>query len=133
MKLRIRTDGACSGNPGQMGIGIVIFKDGHIIKRISRAAGFGTNNRAEYLAIIQALREALKLGADSVEIVSDSELAIRQINGLYKVKSEDIMRLKQKVEALSKMFRSARFEWAGRSSNSDADGLAKIAIKNSEC
>ncbi|MCX6710777.1 MAG: ribonuclease HI family protein [Candidatus Woesearchaeota archaeon] len=127
--LEIATDGACSGNPGQMGLGVVISEKGKIIKRISRPAGFGTNNRAEYLAIILALKGALALGADSVKITSDSQLVVMQMNGKYKVKSDELRKLKEEACSLAKKFRKAEFRWAGREKNFGADALAKAASR----
>ena len=127
MILEISTDGACSGNPGQMGLGVVISENGRVVRRISKPAGFGTNNRAEYLAIILALKEALKLGADSVKITSDSQLVIMQITGKYRIKSDELRKLRESVDSLVKRFKTVRFGWAGREKNFVADALAKAA------
>ncbi|PIU30026.1 ribonuclease H [Candidatus Woesearchaeota archaeon CG07_land_8_20_14_0_80_44_23] len=125
--LEIATDGACSGNPGQMGLGVVISENGRVVRRISKPAGFGTNNRAEYLAIILALKEALKLGADSVKITSDSQLVIMQITGKYRIKSDELRKLKEEADSLAKKFREVKFRWVGREENFMADALAKAA------
>jgi ribonuclease HI len=127
MMLEISTDGACSGNPGKRGIGVVISENGKIIKRVSEPAGFGTNNEAEYLAVIRALEEAHLLHADSVKITSDSQLIIMQLQGRYKVKSEGLKKLKSKADSLIKKFKSVEFVWAGREGNFSADALAKAA------
>jgi ribonuclease HI len=125
MKIEITADGACSNNPGMMGLGIVIADGSRIVKRISESAGFGTNNRAEYLAVIRALEEAKKMRADEIKLTSDSQLVIKQITGKYKIKSQELLKLKQKVDVLLKSFKSVKFIWAGREGTSSADALAK--------
>jgi len=87
-KAVLYTDGASRGNPGPAAIGAVI-KDGQgrVLARISKRIGRTTNNQAEYRAVIAALEEAVRLGAAGVEIKSDSELVVRQINGRYRVKN----------------------------------------------
>ena len=72
MKLEIFTDGGCSGNPGPAAIGVVIKKGDKTLKTISRAIGQGTNNIAEYTALIVGLQEALILKADEVNVKADS-------------------------------------------------------------
>mgnify|MGYP003395769463 CR=1 FL=1 len=72
--LEIFTDAARSGNPGPAGIGVVIFKDGQVIKRISKYIGLATNNLAEYTALVYALQEALVLKASEIKVSTDSEL-----------------------------------------------------------
>ncbi len=129
MKLKIYADGACSGNPGIMGIGIVIISEGSVLKSVSEKKGFGTNNRAEYLAIIRALEEAHRLKADDTVIFSDSQLIVSQLNKKYNIKSSELRNLAEKVYALSKNFKSIKFEWTSRAKNSDADTLAKEATK----
>ena len=127
MMLEINTDGACSGNPGKRGIGVVIAENGKVIRRISEPAGFGTNNEAEYLAVIRALEEAYLLHADSLNIISDSQLIVMQLKGKYKIKSEGLKKLKLKADSLIKKFKAVEFIWAEREGNFSADALAKAA------
>ena len=127
MMLEINTDGACSGNPGKRGIGVVVSENGKVIRRISEPAGFGTNNEAEYIAVIRALEEACLLHADSVKITSDSQLIVMQLRGKYKVKSAGLKKLKAKADFLIKKFKSVEFVWAEREGNFSADALAKTA------
>ena len=83
--LEIYIDGASKGNPGHSGVGIVILREGRVIKNISGYIGKVTNNVAEYTALIYALEEALKLEAKSLKINTDSQLLARQLNKIYKV------------------------------------------------
>ena len=82
----INTDGACSGNPRKMGIGAVIKENGKILCEVSESIGHGTNNIAEYTAVVRAIEEAKKLGVKKAEVRSDSLLIIKQLRGEYKVK-----------------------------------------------
>lgn len=122
-------DGACFGNPGPMGIGVVITRNKEKLLELSEYIGNGTNNIAEYTAVVRALEEIEKLGEKEVTIRSDSQLIIRQLNGEYKVKEPHLLELKKKVD----MFRSKmkiKFEHVPREENSNADELSKQAIEN---
>lgn len=123
----INTDGACSGNPGKMGVGAVIIKDGKVISEISEAIGEGTNNIAEYTAVIRALEEAKKIGVDEATIRSDSLLLISQLRGEYKVKAPHLRELRRKILKISEGM-TLHFEHVPREENSYADNLSKKAI-----
>jgi ribonuclease HI len=92
MKLTIYTDGGARGNPGPAGIGVQILdEEGKTLQEISEYIGETTNNQAEYTAVIRALEECKKLFGQalkeaSIEVRMDSELVVRQLSGLYKVK-----------------------------------------------
>src|ERR1700741_4384874 len=94
MKLTIYTDGGARGNPGPAGIGVQILdEDGKTLKELSEYIGETTNNQAEYTAVVRALEECKKLFGEklseaSIEVRMDSELVVRQLSGLYKVKEE---------------------------------------------
>ena len=91
MKLTIRTDGGARGNPGPAGIGVVIEDEkGNVLEEHAKYLGVTTNNQAEYKAAILGLDRAIALGATSVEIVADSELLVKQANGEYRVKNQDL-------------------------------------------
>lgn len=129
MKLDIFTDGACSGNPGPAGVGVLISSEGKVVKEISKYIGEGTNNIAEYSALICALIEAQALKADEVNIKSDSELMVKQVNGLYKVKHENIIPLFEQVKQLSNGFKVFKLTHIPRELNAVADRLSTQAIK----
>ena len=127
--LEIFTDGACSGNPGPAGIGVVIFQNGQVIKRISKFIGEATNNLAEYTALIYALQEALVLKASEIKVSTDSELLYHQITGRYKIKNEKLKNLFDQVQHLSRGFKRIDFERVPREENQEADRLATQAVK----
>lgn len=127
-KVNIAIDGACKGNPGPAGIGVVITDEsGATLKEIGEYIGDATNNIAEYTALIRSLREAIDLGSDSVDIQSDSELMVRQINGAYRVRSEVLIPLYNEAKSLIDRFDSFTITYVPRSSNKHADMLASSA------
>ena len=126
--LTIFTDGASFGNPGPMGIGVVIYKDNLRIEELSEYIGEGTNNVAEYTAVIRALETAHHIGDMKVHIKSDSELVIRQLNGDYKVKDLKLKPLKRKIEHLCKGL-DVTSEHIPREKNAEADQLSKEAAE----
>ncbi len=131
---RVRTDGASRGNPGHAGIGVVIERlpDGATVEEIVAYLGQATNNTAEYRALIIGLSRALELGAAAVEVVSDSELMVRQIEGRYRVKHPDLRPLYEEVMRLRRRFTSGfRIEHTLREGNRRADELANLAIDRS--
>ncbi len=132
IKLEIYSDGACSGNPGPAGIGVVIKKDGEVLKEISRYIGEATNNIAEYMAIIYAAQEALILKADEVALFTDSELAYNQIIGQYRVKDIKIKVLFDQVQHLASGFKNFVVTYVPREQNANADKLARKAIKTEQ-
>ena len=127
--LEIFTDGACSGNPGPAGIGVVISQNGQVIKRISKFIGEATNNFAEYTALIYALQEALVLKASEIKVSTDSELLYHQIKGRYKIKNEKLKNLFDQVQHLSQGFKRIDFERIPREKNQEADRLATQAVR----
>lgn len=127
--LELFIDGACLGNPGHSGIGVVIKKDGLIIKNLSVYIGEATNNIAEYSALIFGLQEAILLKAKTLKINSDSELLCRQINKQYKVKSTNIIGLYNQALHLISGFTEVEINHVPREQNSDADRLASQAAK----
>ncbi len=129
IKLHIHTDGAARGNPGPAAIGVTIKDDnGTLIDTISRRIGKATNNQAEYRAIIAGLEKACKLGAKQVEIRSDSELAVKQINGHYRVKNSALRELYQKVVKLTGSLESFSIKHVRRAKSAEADSLANQAL-----
>jgi ribonuclease HI len=126
--LVIFTDGASAGNPGPMGIGVAIYRDGFRVEELSEYLGKGTNNIAEYTAIIRALEAAHQMGERQVHLKSDSQLAIRQISGQYKVKDPKLRPLKKRISELMRGL-EITFEHIPREKNLEADKLSKDAIK----
>ena len=131
-KIDIFTDGACSGNPGTAGIGVVIKHNHSVIWEFSQAIGKATNNIAEYAAVIYGLQQALIFQAEDVTLHTDSELLAKQMQGLYRVKDPNIKFLFAMVQHLRTGFSTLRIERLSRAGNQAADRLAKQAIKTEQ-
>ena len=131
MRLQIYADGACWGNPGPAAIGAVI-KDEQQRKlaEISQYIGNGTNNQAEYKAVIAGLKSAMKFNADELVLYLDSELIVRQLAGEYKVKNILLRPLYTEVVALLKKFKNISISHVGHSGNEEAHALAKAALRD---
>jgi ribonuclease HI len=130
--LEIYIDGACSGNPGEAAIGVVINRHSKKIKELSKAIGVATNNIAEYSALIYALQEALILKATQLKINTDSELLYNQVTGRYKVKNEHLKSLFEQVQHLAEGFQRIEIRHVLRKQNRDADKLASDALKRKQ-
>ena len=129
MRLIINTDGGARGNPGPAGAGVVIYDEqNRIIGRHKKYVGEQTNNYAEYQALILALIEAAKLGAESLKVNMDSELIVRQMQGRYKIKEPTLKVLAQEVFKLMQKFKNVEFNHVFRESNKEADKLVNQAI-----
>ncbi len=127
MKLTANIDGASFGNPGASGLGVVLKdSEGKVLVEHFEHLGHGTNNRAEYMALLRSIELAEKLGGDELEVLSDSQLVVSQMNGVYKVKNGDIKALVLKVrERLARSGLKFRIVHVRREFNKEADKLAK--------
>ena len=122
-------DGASRGNPGIAAIGIHITdQTGTVIKTHNEYIGITTNNVAEYTAAIKALEIIKKLGFNSVELYSDSELLVKQLKGEYKVKHETLIPLHTQIKFLIKNLASFKITHVFRENNKEADKLANVAL-----
>lgn len=110
--MKIFVDGSCKGNPGEMLIG-VLLDDVLQVENI----GYGTNNIAEYEAVVKALRIARDRGIMDVEIMSDSKLVVNQLSGAWRVNDTVLRQLIMKVNALRPFFGSCVFTWIPRAKN----------------
>lgn len=127
--LVIYADGGARGNPGPAGLGVVIKdKRGKIISEISQFIGQTTNNQAEYEAVIEALRQAKKLKATSLEIFLDSSLLTGQLSGNFRVKNQGLKELFREAQDLSSQFSRVVFKYIPRRENKQADKLVNKAI-----
>jgi ribonuclease HI len=127
--LRLHVDGASRGNPGEAGFGVhVTGDDGSEVASLYGYLGKATNNVAEYQALLHGLRFALARGATSVEVFSDSELLVRQIDGRYKVKNPGLQPLHREAKGLLARFERARVAHVPRERNREADALANQAV-----
>jgi len=120
-------DGACSGNPGKSGIGVFITLAGKEY-RLSEYIGIATNNIAEYSALIKGLEKARSLKIRKLKIFLDSELLVRQINGVYKVRNANLIPMFEKARDLLKEFDSCTITHVRREFNKEADHLATTAV-----
>jgi ribonuclease HI len=125
----LMVDGASRGNPGEAGCGAVLFNpEGESVRELSRYLGKTTNNVAEYAGLLMGLEEALKLVIKRLRVESDSELLVRQLNGVYKVKEPRLIELNQKARELLRRFESYRIIHVRREQNRIADKLANQGI-----
>lgn len=122
-------DGAARGNPGEAGCGAVICDDsGAVVQELSRYLGKTTNNVAEYEALLMGLEAVLQLGQKNIQVQSDSQLLVRQLNGEYRVKDEKLKILYQRVMALLRQFERYRIVHVYRDMNKLADRMANRGI-----
>ncbi len=126
------TDGGSRGNPGNSACAYFIFKDNLLEDFGGNFLGVGTNNNAEYLALINGLKLAIKDGIDNLEVRMDSELAIKQIIGVYKVSTDSIRELHREVKNLEKNFKKIEFKHVPREENKFADKLVNIILDTEE-
>jgi ribonuclease HI len=126
---KIQFDGAAIPNPGEMGIGVVLIENNNIITKISKKLpDNGTNNIAEYTALLTGISKALELGWKHVMIEGDSKLVVNQVKGAWKINKEHLKSLcARAVKKLSK-FDSYAINWIPREKNSVADELASKAL-----
>jgi ribonuclease HI len=123
------SDGGARGNPGPSGFGVVIQdQTGHKVASLSEYLGHQTNNFAEYQGLIAALEYAVTHGHKALKVISDSELLVRQIKGIYKVKNATLQDLHARAKELI-----AKLEWFSighvlRGHNQEADRLANAAM-----
>ena len=123
-------DGASRGNPGESGIGIILKDErGGLLHAEGGYLGHGTNNGAEYAAFLRCLKKAKEFRCQKLVVHSDSELLVKQFNGVYKVKNQ---RLKREMQRIKKLMKSVPFgvelNYIPREKNLDADRIANAAI-----
>jgi len=106
---RIFSDGGSRGNPGPAAYAIVVEKDGAVVFERAEFIGINTNNYAEYRGLIAGISRAIEMGIGDVELISDSEIVIRQMKGLYKVKGRNILELHRDAVALSSQISHVKF------------------------
>ncbi|MHB1340298.1 MAG: ribonuclease HI family protein [Coriobacteriia bacterium] len=129
LRATLHTDGGARGNPGPAGIGIVLTDEaGTTLAAAGRYLGEVTNNVAEYQALIAGLEAARSAGVRHLTVHADSELVVRQMNGMYKVKNEGLKPLHGKATALARSFASVRFVHVRRADNAAADALCNEAM-----
>jgi ribonuclease HI len=129
VKARLSTDGGARGNPGPAAYGYVLeTDDGTVLAAHGEAIGTATNNVAEYRALVAGLEKALELQVDEVDVVSDSELLVKQMRGEYKVKNEALKELQLGAAQLAGQLRSVSYTAVRREHNELADRLVNEAL-----
>jgi len=122
-------DGAARGNPGPAGLGVYITEDdGTLVHEIAKGIGEATNNVAEYSALVAGLDWCAANGANEVQVRADSDLIVKQMNGLYKVKAKNLMRLHRRARELASSIGQVTFQHVRREFNTEADRLANIGV-----
>ncbi len=127
----IYSDGGARGNPGPAAIAFIIKADsGEILAKRSNYIGSCTNNQAEYKALLSALEVAVALKAETIVCHSDSELIVRQLNGEYRVRNNELRILWQKVQEMRGLFREVKIVNVPRSHQviAEVDELVNIAL-----
>jgi ribonuclease HI len=125
----VNIDGAARGNPGPAAIGVLIVDHtGKTVHEHGERIGQTTNNVAEYRALIRALELVQDLGAKSIKVRSDSELLAKQMNGLYRVKNEQLLPLYMEARQMCQNFASVEIVHVPRGQNRRADQLANMAL-----
>lgn len=128
-RVTVSFDGGSRGNPGPAAIGVVLRDDsGTILQEVGEKIGEATNNVAEYKALLRGIELAASLGAREVELLGDSQLVVRQVEGKYKVKSAGIKPLHQEVKRALVRFDSWSIRHVLRAQNADADRLVNEAL-----
>ncbi|HEY3552865.1 MAG TPA: ribonuclease HI family protein [Solirubrobacterales bacterium] len=128
-RVTVNFDGGSRGNPGPAAIGVVLRDDsGTILQKVGEKIGEETNNVAEYKALLRGIKLAAELGASEVELIGDSQLVVRQVEGKFKVKSDGIKPLHQEVKRALVRFDSWSIRHVLRGQNADADRLVNEAL-----
>ena len=129
MKARLFTDGGSRGNPGPAAYAYVLeAEDGTVLDARGEPIGVATNNVAEYSALVAGLERAVEAGVAELEVISDSELVVKQMRGEYKVKNENLRGLFEQASALADRLGSVRYTAVRREHNELADRLVNEAL-----
>jgi ribonuclease HI len=129
VKARLHTDGGARGNPGPAAAAFVLeADDGTVLEARGTAIGVATNNVAEYRALVDGLRRAGELGVRELEVVSDSELLVKQMRGEYRVKNEALKALHREANALADAIGRVTYTAVRREHNELADRLVNEAL-----
>ena len=129
MKARLSTDGGARGNPGPAAFGYVLeADDGTVLDARGEPIGVATNNVAEYRALVAGLEKAVDLGVTELDVVSDSELLVKQMTGEYRVKNEALRDLSIEAARLARRLERVRYRAVRREHNDLADRLVNEAL-----
>ena len=133
MRARLFTDGGSRGNPGPAAFGYVLeAENGAVLAAHGEAIGVATNNVAEYRALLAGLARAAELEVDELEVVSDSELLVKQMRGEYKVKNAALRDLSLEAARLARQIGNVTYTAVRREHNELADGLVNEALDRAQ-
>jgi ribonuclease HI len=127
-RVTVNVDGGARGNPGPAAIGVVLRAGGEVLEEVGETIGEATNNVAEYRALLRGIQLAAEHGADELEVIGDSELVVRQVEGRYKVKNAGMKELHEEVKRALRGFGSWSIRHVRRAENADADRLVNQAL-----
>jgi ribonuclease HI len=128
-RVTVNVDGGARGNPGPAAIGVVLRDgSGAVLEEVGEKIGEATNNVAEYKALLRGIELAAEQGASEVDLIGDSELVVRQVEGKYKVKNAGIKPLHEAVKRALAEFDSWSIRHVRRADNADADHLVNQAL-----
>ncbi len=129
MRATLFADGGSRGNPGPAASGAVLFADdGTALAEVGEYLGVATNNVAEWKALLAGLAKALELGVDELAVRMDSELVVRQLTGVYRVKHADLVPLAARAKSLLRGFRSVDIRHVRRKENAAADAVVNQVL-----
>jgi ribonuclease HI len=133
VRARLFTDGGARGNPGPAAAAYVLeTEDGAVLEARGETIGVATNNVAEYRALVAGLARALELGVDELEVVSDSELLVKQMTGEYRVKNAALVDLSLEAARLAREIGRVAYSAVRRTENELADSLVNEALDAAE-
>jgi ribonuclease HI len=129
LKAKLFTDGGARGNPGPAAFGYVVeSEDGHVLAAHGETIGRATNNVAEYSGLVAGMEKAAELGVRDLEVISDSELLVKQMRGDYRVKNDALRELWEQASDLEGRFGKVRYTAVRRAHNELADQLVNEAL-----
>jgi ribonuclease HI len=132
-RLTVNVDGGARGNPGPAAVGAILRdSEGIVLEEIGERIGRATNNVAEYRALLLGIERASRLGATELELIGDSELIVRQVNGEYKVKDATLRELHGQVRAALRRFDRWSIHHVRRERNAEADRLVNEVLDGAE-
>jgi len=129
VRARLSTDGGSRGNPGPAAFAYVLeTEDGTVLDARGEAIGVATNNVAEYRGLVEGLRNAVERGVEELEVISDSELIVKQMRGEYRIKNEALRELADEAGGLARRLRRVTYTAVRREHNELADRLVNEAL-----
>src|SRR3990167_7118814 len=134
VEAKLYTDGGSRGNPGKAGGAFVICKmDDNVVEKSGFYIGIATNNQAEYQALLKGLQKSAELGIRKLNVFMDSELVVKQLNGLYKIKNKNLEPLFRQVKELAERFDEISFTHVPRALNKEADNEVNRILDEKAC